>query len=93
MLIEFKVRNYLSFKDEVTFSMAGYGERIHPHHLIKAERRNDVSLLRSALIYGANASGKSNFVKALEMVRDLVNRGRSANDSIGLENVQVGPPL
>lgn len=64
MLISFKVSNFLSFKEETEFSMIAGKERIHPHHVIKG-KKNQPNLLRSALIYGANAAGKSNFVKAI----------------------------
>ena len=65
MLIRFKVSNFLSFKEETEFSMVAGKERIHPNHVIKGEK-NQPNLLRAALLYGANAAGKSNFVKAIE---------------------------
>ncbi|MEI6286308.1 MAG: ATP-binding protein [Bacillota bacterium] len=67
MLIQFTVSNFLSFKDEQTFSMvANTGEK-DTELLDNVFRSVDdrMSLLRSSVVYGANASGKSNFVKAL----------------------------
>jgi uncharacterized protein len=71
MLIRFKVANFLSFKDETEFSMVAGKERIHPNHVIKGNR-NQPNLLRSALLYGANAAGKSNFVKAIDFAKTLI---------------------
>lgn len=62
MLIEFSVKNFLSFKDKVTLSMEkGNGDE----NLDNIILNNNVDLLKVAAIYGANASGKSNILKAL----------------------------
>lgn len=71
MLISFKVSNFLSFKEETEFSMVAGKERIHPHHVVKG-KKNQPNLLRAALLYGANAAGKSNFVKAIEFAQQLI---------------------
>lgn len=52
--------------------------RLHPHHVIKGLTRNDVSLLKAGIIYGANASGKSNFVRAIDFTRKFILRGTTA---------------
>ena len=62
MLIEFSVKNFLSFKDKVTLSMEkGKGNENMENIITK----NDINLLKTVAIYGANASGKSNLLKAL----------------------------
>lgn len=62
MLIEFSVKNFLSFKDKVTLSMEkGNGDE----NLDNIISNNNIELLKIATIYGANASGKSNILKAL----------------------------
>jgi uncharacterized protein len=76
MLIRFKVANFLSFKDETEFSMVAGKERIHPNHVIKG-KRNQPNLLRSALLYGANAAGKSNFVKAIDFAKTWITTRKS----------------
>jgi uncharacterized protein len=73
MLIRFKVSNFLSFKGETEFSMVAGKERIHPNHVIKG-KSNQPNLLRAALLYGANAAGKSNFVKAIGFVKQRLNK-------------------
>lgn len=70
MLIRFKVSNFLSFKEETEFSMVASPERIHSNHVVKG--KNQPNLLRSALLYGANSAGKSNFVKAIDFAKGEV---------------------
>ncbi len=61
MLIEFSVKNFLSFKDKVTLSMEkGNGDE-NIHNVIT---KDGLNLLKTAVVYGANASGKSNLLKA-----------------------------
>jgi AAA15 family ATPase/GTPase len=77
MLIQFRVGNYRSFGSEVTLSMeAVKAFKEHEENVIKAEHYR---LLRSSAIYGANASGKTNFGKALDFMRDLVLSSASRN--------------
>jgi len=75
MLVNFKVRNFLSFSDEQSLSMVPSLEE--NDDLIKID---NVRLLRKAVIFGANSSGKSNFIKAIAFGRKLVLEGFSAKD-------------
>ena len=61
MLIQFSVENYLSIKDKVVLSLLSSRDNEHPEHLIVDGSK---SYLKSAVIYGANASGKSNVLNA-----------------------------
>ncbi len=61
MLIEFSVKNFLSFKEKVTLSMEKGTGNENKENIITA---NITNLLKTAAIYGANASGKSNILKA-----------------------------
>ncbi len=73
MLIDFSVENILSIKEEVCFSLLASSDKSLDDNLItgeKALKKN--SLLRSAVLYGANASGKSNILKALDNLKYLV---------------------
>ena len=68
MLVEFRVKNFRSIRDEQIFSMvADNGSEHADSHLI-AEDLNTPALLKSAVIYGANASGKSNLLNAAAFV-------------------------
>ena len=61
MLIQFSVENYLSIKDKVVLSLLASRDNEHPEHLIVDGSKN---YLKSTVIYGANASGKSNVLNA-----------------------------
>jgi uncharacterized protein len=84
MLIRFRVSNFLSFKDEVEFSMIpGRVRKQHPNHIISGgPGRNDVDLLRAGVVYGANASGKSNLVRTLGFAKTLIIEGVKARKPI-----------
>ncbi len=73
MLIDFSIENFLSMKDEVLFSMLASSDNSHEYNLISDKKtlKKD-RLLRSAVIYGANASGKSNVIHALNYTRNLI---------------------
>lgn len=75
MLVAFSVENYRSFKDRVTLSMVAADLSSKPKELDSTnvfQARDGLSLLTSAAIYGANASGKSNLVAAIIFMRNLV---------------------
>lgn len=67
MLIQFTIGNFLSFREKVTLSMVKSAIHDLPENVIKAE--DDFELLKSAVVYGANASGKSNLIIALQVMR------------------------
>jgi AAA15 family ATPase/GTPase len=70
MIQEFKVENYLSFRGEVTLSFEATKEDyIGRQHVVEVSE--GVRLLRMAVIYGANASGKSNLLQGLERLRQF----------------------
>ena len=68
MIQELKVRNFLSFKDEVTFSFEATKDTFAEEYQV-VEVVPGVRLLRFAMVYGANASGKTNLLKAFEFLR------------------------
>ena len=74
MLIEFSVGNYLSFKETVTFSMVASqepeNEYLDENNVFQVS--DELSLLKSAAVYGANASGKSNLAKAINFMKWFV---------------------
>ncbi|HPH97266.1 MAG TPA: ATP-binding protein [Anaerolineaceae bacterium] len=82
MLIRFRVQNFLSFNEEIEFSMVAGKVQQHPEQVARQTGRPTVELLRAALIYGANASGKSNLVKAIDFARKMVVEGVRAKDAI-----------
>jgi AAA15 family ATPase/GTPase len=71
MLIDFEVGNYLSFKDPVRLSMVAvnaYKEHLEDNTF----EAGGLRLLKSAAVYGANASGKSNLLAAMAFMRRFV---------------------
>lgn len=75
MLIEFCVGNYRSFRDPVTLSMVAANLRSQDKQLDENnvfDAGRNLRLLTSAAVYGANASGKSNLVRAMQVMRNLV---------------------
>ena len=72
MLIEFNVQNFRSIKEEVTLSLVASPNKSLDNNLINTDVLKRDNLLRSAVIYGANASGKSNLILAFYSLKDLV---------------------
>lgn len=72
MLIELKFKNFLSFKEETVFSMTNvmsFKEHLK-ENIISTDREFD--LLKSAAIYGANGSGKSNFMNVMNTMNNVI---------------------
>ena len=72
MLIDFRVQNYLSFKDSQTLSLIAGNNADLPDNLMSFDNRRKLRLLKSAAVFGANASGKSNLISALYLMKTLV---------------------
>lgn len=84
MIIEFRVTNFRSFKDTQIFSMVAGAFSNHTENNTFSPELNgfDERLLRSAAIYGANASGKTNLLLALQFMQTVVLN--SANPTVGI---------
>lgn len=73
MLIEFRVKNFRSLRDEQVLSLvASKDKTLEDTHTLPTGLKAAPRLLRSAVVYGANASGKSNLIKALQYMRAVV---------------------
>lgn len=72
MFIGFSVSNFLSFKSSQTMSMMASKVARHKEHILNG---NGKKILKTGLIYGANAGGKSNFIKAIDFSRDIILDG------------------
>lgn len=84
MLISFSLENWMSFRDRVTFSMVASKERQHGERLPKIEKYQ-MRLLPIAAIYGGNASGKTNFFKALKFAKRLIVQGTGIDKLISVK--------
>ncbi|EKY8307107.1 ATP-binding protein, partial [Listeria monocytogenes] len=71
MLIDMKVKNFLSYSDEEYFSMET-GERLRKYNDTHTLFAGKTRLLKNAILFGANASGKTNIFAALSRMRNMV---------------------
>ena len=74
MLIDFQIKNFRSIRDEVTLSMlkTSFKGLEKSNTFALPGQKSKLHLLRSAAIYGPNAGGKSNIVKAFDTMQDMV---------------------
>ena len=89
MLIRFTVENFLSFNQLVDFNMIASEESHHNHHVIKKTSQEHIDLLRTSILYGANASGKSNLVRAMSFAKDFIVSGVAKNRNIKVKNFKL----
>ena len=78
MLIRFQIKNLYSFEEETEFNLLTNDSELLPHH---KKHANGVDFLRLSAIYGANASGKSNFVKGIALLKEMIKRGRVVDNT------------
>ena len=78
MLIRFSVENFLSFRERTEFSMVASKMTRHSCHMVNCK---DKRILKGAYIFGANASGKTNLIKAIAFAKDIILQG--------LENINL----
>jgi AAA15 family ATPase/GTPase len=73
MLIEFSTANFRSLRDRQTLSLTkAKGDELVESNTFTTVAANKFELLRSAAIYGPNASGKSNFLLALQTMKEII---------------------
>ena len=74
MLIEFSVENFRSIRDKVTLSMIATSS----NEINKGKnKKGNLNLLKEVAIYGANAAGKSNIIKAMQYVLWCIKKSQS----------------
>lgn len=78
MIINVALENWMSFLNRIEFSMLATREQHFGERLIKV-RRIQKRLLPIAALFGGNASGKTNFCKALEFAQMFITRGHQLN--------------
>ena len=77
MFLGFSVSNFLSFKTTQTISMMASKVVRHKEHILNG---NGKKILKTGLIYGANAGGKSNLIRAIDFSRDIILDGLDSVD-------------
>lgn len=92
MLIEFSVTNFLSFREQATLSLVkAKSAELEENNTFTPKALAAPELLRSSAVYGANAAGKSNLIKAMKLMQRFVRN--SARESQADEQLSVTPFL
>lgn len=93
MLVEFRAKNFKSFKDEIAFSMVPAPKQKGLDYSILKNKigSKEYKGLSSAVIYGPNAAGKTNIIGAMEVFKTIVLRGniRNSERSTNVPNTAV----
>ena len=81
MIVQFSVENFMSIKEKVIFSMLASSDKEIPENLILGKKEN---YLKSAVMYGANASGKSNLIKEMNAVVIMMRNSNNMQPGLKL---------
>lgn len=79
MLVDFRVKNCLSYKDDTLFSMVA-GSRLRKWKDTHTIQFDTLRLVKSAFIFGPNGSGKSNLFTAIKVLRSLLFNFENLNN-------------
>lgn len=93
MLLQFKTENFKSFLDEMNFSMTPAPKQKDLEYSILEHKIGNKTYkgLCSAIIYGPNASGKTNIISAMDVFKEIVLKGNIRNsDELRLPNISEG---
>ncbi len=88
MLISYSFKNFRSFRGTSQLDLKAGTQRTYDENLI---REAGMRILPSAVIYGANASGKSNIIMSLALMREIVLQGSIEASSPDLSNMELYP--
>ena len=97
MLIEFSVENFKSIKDKVTFSMLAAPDTSLSQNVAKIKlpkihgKKSSNRILKTSVIYGANASGKSNILKAIDIIKQIIlhSNMHQPNQTFPIDNFRL----
>ena len=91
MFIEFKVTNFRSIHNTQTLSMvAGTGTELKEQNMLASGLSSLPDILRSSVIYGPNAAGKSNLLRAVQFMQSFVLTSQSLQEG---QDINVTPFL
>ena len=79
MLIEFSVENYRSIKERQTLSLISNKSNELEGNVYNYEGTVNLGILKSSVLYGANAAGKSNLLMAFRTMQRIVTNSSSSN--------------
>ena len=80
----------MSFRDKTSFSMVASEEELHEYRIPRIEE-HETNVLPISAVFGGNASGKSNFFKALNFAKQLVMSGRIEPNSMDVSPFKLDP--
>lgn len=76
MLLNFRMKNFRSFRDDTFFTMLASKQKTHSDYIINDEANgNKLRVLPMSVIYGANACGKSNIILAMNILKNIIMEG------------------
>lgn len=82
VLVEMSVTNFRSFRNTQTFSLVkNKGDEL-PENTFDVESVKDLSLLKSTAIYGVNAGGKSNLLRSLYTMQEIVTKSSQRGNKL-----------
>lgn len=90
MILQFSITNYRSFKERATLSLvaSNYDKDTRESENIIANEKFNLRILKSAVIYGANAGGKSKFIEAMIFMKNFIlysSKDTQKGDPIAVE--------
>lgn len=86
MLVYFSAENFRSINEPIELNLrAAPRLRRHSNHVFQPSDDKKLKVLKSALLYGANASGKSNIIKAISFAKDLITSPQGIKQPIQKE--------
>ena len=77
MLVQFSFNNFKCFKDEVVLNLTGPKSLVNKNYAVQSA--HNYSVLRTAAVYGANASGKTKLFSAFELLKVFISPPKRAN--------------
>lgn len=87
MLISYKFKNFCSFSDEAEFDLLAPGNKVKnrfPDNYVETEAGYD--LLKTAVVVGENAGGKTNFISSLSFFKSMFEKNEKVRTYKGLVN-------
>lgn len=75
MILRLTIENLYSFNNETEISFVAGKSTMHKEQVSYSKKRDDISVLKAGIIYGANASGKSNIIKAVSIIQKIALGG------------------
>ena len=87
MLIRFSVENFSSFSERQVFSLLPGKGTLKSEH--KTKKVKGISVLKTSVLFGANASGKSNLIKAIDFGKKLVLKGTKSENRLDFQNFRL----